>query len=356
MSIVQPHIERLHAYSSGIQPPKGNGAIKLNLNENPYPPSTHVLKALHSIDEETLQRYPDALCDELRTALAKLYGVKKEQTLCGNGSSEIISLLFSVFIRAQDRIAIPYPSFSLYHSVAAVHQVECVNVPTQDDFSVNVEWLLESRSNVIVLVNPNAPTGRLLPVSEVERLVKNFPGLVVVDEAYIDFADPHASVIPLIERYANLLVVRTFSKVYSLCGARIGYCFSNEAFIATMEKGKNLYNVNVISQRLALAALQDQEHMKRTAIAVGHTRDAFSANLQSLGFDVIPSQTNFVLCTPPAHIGDNGARQLYEKLMERNIYVRYFEGSRLSDKLRISIGTDEEMTILYNELHCLLEK
>lgn len=355
MSIVRPHIERLQAYSSGIQPPKENGVIKLNLNENPYPPSPYVLKALHSFDEETLRCYPDGLCDELRTALAKQYGVRKEQTLCGNGSSEIISLLFNVFIRTHDCVAIPYPSFSLYHSVAAIHQVECMNVPTQGDFSVNVDWLLESGANAIVLVNPNAPTGRLLPLLEVERLVKNFQGLVVVDEAYIDFADPHASAIPLIEHYANLLVVRTFSKAYSLCGARIGYCLSNDAFITAMEKGKNLYNVNVLSQGLALAALQDQDYMKRTATAVGYTRDVFSANLKSLGFDVIPSQTNFVLCTPPAHMGDSGARQLYEKLMERNIYVRYFEDGRLSDKLRISIGTDKEMAILYNELCCLLE-
>ncbi len=311
---------------------------------------------LRTTNEEALRLYPDARCDELRAALAKQYGVDKDQTFCGNGSSEIISLIFTVFVESHSRIAIPDPFFSLYHSIASIHQVECVRVPTRDDFSVDVDLLLESGAHVIVLVNPNAPTGRLLPLSEVERLVNHFPGLVIVDEAYIDFAESGLSAIPLIERYKNLVVVRTFSKVYSLCGARVGYCFSNKTLITALEKGKSLYNVNVVSQKLALAALQDQEYMKNTTAAVQRTRDEFCTDLYRLGFDVIPSQTNFILCSPPPQIGDNGAQELYEKLMERNIYVRYFKDTRLFDKLRISNGTKEEMEILYNELHRLLGK
>ena len=356
MTIVLPHIQRLKPYAMGVQPPKERKVIKLNLNENPFPPSPYVLKVLRTIEEEALRCYPDAQCDELRTELAKQYDVDKKQIFCGNGSSEIISLIFTVFIDSHRRIAIPDPSFSLYHSIASIHQVECVRVPTRDDFSVDIDLLLESCVQAIVLVNPNAPTGRILSLSEVERLVSHFPGLVIVDEAYIDFAESGMSAIPLTKRYKNLLVVRTFSKVYSLCGARVGYCFSNDTLISALKKSKSLFNVNVISQKLALAALQDQEYLKKTTAAVRRIRDVFSTDLQSLGFDVLPSQTNFILCSPPPHMGDNRAKELYEKLMEKNIYVRYFEDPRLYDKLRISIGTKEEMSILYKELRRLLGK
>ncbi|XEC96015.1 histidinol-phosphate transaminase [Paenibacillus tarimensis] len=354
MGIVLPHIQRLKPYASGAQPPEGSQVIKLNQNENPYPPSAKVLQALRTIGENPLRLYPDSRCGELRAELAKLYGVDKSQTFCGNGSSEIISLLFTVFLEPRSRIAIPDPTFSLYPYIASIHQVECVEIPTREDFSVDIDQLLHSGAQAIMLVNPNAPSGLMLPLSEVERLVSRFAGLVVIDEAYIDFAESELSAISLLDRCKNLIVVRTFSKVYSLCGARVGWCFSNKSLIAALEKGKSLYNVNAISQKLALAALHDQEYMKKAAAAVRRTRDAFSADLQKLGFGVIPSQTNFILCSPPAHLGDNGARYLYEELMERNIYVRHFEDTRLHDKLRISIGTPEEMDVVLQELHSLL--
>lgn len=354
MTMIRPHIQKLAAYASGAQPPEKSGAIRLNLNENPYPPSPQVKHALQTFDPERLRRYPDAQCDELRAALAKHYGVDKNQTCCGNGSSEIISLLFSTFLEPGCRIAIPDPSFALYSSIASFHQVECIQVPTRDDFSVDVDRLLQSDAQAIVLVNPNAPTGRILAQAEVERLVSCCAGLVIIDEAYMDFSEAGVSAIPLIERYSNLVIVRTFSKAYSLCGARVGYCFSHEAWIAALNKGKNLYNINGFSQKLALAALQDQEYVKSRIHAVRRTRDTFSAEIRRLGFEVISSQTNFILCSPPPE-WDMRAQQLYEKLMEKNIYVRYFRSHRLLDKLRISIGTDEEMAMLYDELRRLFE-
>lgn len=351
MNFILPHIDRMKAYASGAQPQDANRLIKLNLNENPNPPSPHVLEALRAMEGESLQRYPDRLCDELRETLASLYDVGKEQTFCGNGSSEIITLLFKVFIGLHHRIAIADPSFSLYNTIAAIHQVECIKIPTRNDFSIDIDLLLGSGARAVILVNPNAPTGLVLPLSEVERLVSQFAGLVVVDEAYIDFAESGLSAVPLIKKYQNLIVIRTFSKAYSLCGARVGYCFSNEALIGALEKGRNLFNVNAISQKLALAALQDQEYLKRTIAAVCRIRDNFSANLQSIGFKVIPSQTNFILCSPP---DNKKAPKLYEELMERNIYVRYFDSDRLRDYLRISIGTEHEMAILFDSLRDLL--
>lgn len=350
MNLILPHINQMKPYASGAQPHNASRAVKLNLNECLYPPSPHVLEVLRTVDGESLQRYPDRLCYELREALSIHYNVSLEQTFCGNGSSEIITLLFHVFIGSQHRIAVPDPSFPLYYTVASIHQVECIKVPTRDDFSIDVDLLLASGAQAVILVNPNAPTGKVLPLSEVERLVSQFDGLVVVDEAYIDFAETGQSAIPLINRYSNLIVIRTFSKAYSLCGARVGYCFSNEALIAALEKGRNLFNVNAISQKLALAALQDQEYLKRTVTAARRIRDTFSAKLQNIGFNVIPSQTNFILCSPPSNSRGDEALRLYEELMRKNIYVRYFDSDRLRDYLRISVGAENEMAILFDAI------
>ncbi|GED69541.1 histidinol-phosphate aminotransferase [Brevibacillus reuszeri] len=343
MTMILPHIERLSGYAQGEQPPEGTNAIRLNLNESSYPPSPEVIKALKSIPEETLRRYPDAKCDKLRSALAKHYGVREEQTFCSNGSSEIISLLMKVFIGPRGQIAIPDPSFPLYHSAAASYQVECIGIPTLDDFSIDVEHLIDSSAQAVVLVNPNAPTGLLLSMENVERLVRDFKGLIILDEAYIDFASGEASAISLIDRYPNLLVIRTFSKAYALCGARIGYCFGNEKLIAALEKGKDIYNVDSISRELALAALNDQSYMQATTDAIKRTRNHFSEQLTRQGFTVVPSHTNFILCKPPAALGYPTASELYEILMAQNIYVRYYQQRRLREYLRITIGTDAEM-------------
>lgn len=350
MTMILPHIERLPGYAQGEQPPDGVKAIRLNLNESPYPPSPEVMKALGTITEESLRRYPDAKCDKLRAALAKQYNVREEQTFCSNGSSEIISLLMKVFIGPLGQIAIPDPSFPLYQAVAASYQVNCLTIPTRDDFSIDSERLQHSGAQAVVLVNPNAPTGILLPLTEIERLVKEFAGLVVVDEAYIDFAESGSSALPLINRYPNLLVVRTFSKAYALCGARIGYCFGNEQLIAALEKGKDVYNVDSISRELALAALGDQDYMQETIKAIKRTRARFTEQLRKSGFTVLPSQSNFLLCKPPTGPSSLTSSELYAKLMDQHIYVRHYRQPRLAEYLRITIGTDEEMDILLQAL------
>lgn len=346
MTMIRPHIGQLAAYETGAKPEFEDSAVKLNLNENPYPPSPLVLAMLNRITETAYRRYPDAKCQELCEALAAHHGVRPEQTFCANGSSEIISLVFKAFVGENGRCAIPDPSFSLYQSVAAIEQAKCVLVPTDADFSIDIDTLIASECDTIVLVNPNAPTGKLLPLAEIERMITSFPGLVVLDEAYMDFSESDESAIPLVKRYANLLVVRTFSKAYALCGMRVGYCIGDERLIEALEKTKVIYNVNAMSRQFAIAALRDQAYLAKTVEAIRRTRDVYSEKLREVGFGVVPSQTNFLLCTPPMDLGENTARKLYEQLMERNIYVRHFNHPRLSDKLRISIGTDEEMEIL----------
>lgn len=347
MSFVLEHIQNLKPYSYGDQPEKG--AIKLNLNENPYPPSENVLQALYSTNEESIRRYPDIRCEELRKEIAGQNHTRMEEVYCGNGSSEILSLIFNVCIGSGNQAVIPYPSFFLYYSIAALNQVECINLALGKDFLVQPDNIINSHAKAAILVNPHAPTGTVLPVQEVERVVKNFKGLLIVDEAYIDYADSCSSSVPLIQKYPNLIVVRTLSKSSALCGIRVGYCISNEDIIASLEKSGTNYNVNAISQRLALASLRDQEYKKEIIRLVKNTRNSFSSKLKKLGFQVVPSQTNFILCTPPVKSGF-GAKELYEKLRERNIYVRHFQAPTLHDKLRISIGTEAEMNTLFQEL------
>ncbi|MBJ6360461.1 histidinol-phosphate transaminase [Paenibacillus sp. GCM10012307] len=342
MNYVLPHIDKLEPYKSGIMPKDHERAIRLHLNESPYPPSPEVLAALQHTSAEVLHRYPDPQCTELRQALADFYQVESSQVFCSNGSSELIGLLFRTLIGEHRRVAIPYPSFALYENVAASYQSETIRIPTDEDFSIDIDQLMACAADVIVLVNPNAPTGLLLPASEVERLARGFDGLVVIDEAYMEFVETDESVIPLIRELPNLLVIRTFSKAYALCGGRVGYALGNSSLISAFEKGRNSYHLNTITQRLALAALKDQQYMKSNAAAVRRTRDAFSSQLAELGFTVFPSQTNFVLCTPPAN-SQLTAFEWMERLMEQEIYVRYFNADRLRDKLRISIGTDEQM-------------
>ncbi|RXZ80486.1 histidinol-phosphate transaminase [Paenibacillaceae bacterium] len=346
MSIILPHIAKLTSYPLGSLPPEGSNAIKLNQNESPYPPSPHVLNALCSVGEEALRRYPDEKCSELRAIIANFHGVKDEQVLVGNGSSEIISLIMKVFVGSERMVAAPDPTFGLYCTVSQTYQAQWKSIPTTADFTIDTEALLHSGAHALILVNPNAPTGLLLPLGEIKRIVSQFSGLVVVDEAYIDFAEDGSSAIPLVEEFSNLIILRTLSKAYALCGARVGYGIANTELIGALEKGKDIYNVNAVSRQLAAAALLDRSYTDQTVKAVIQTREAFSAELCQLGFQVWPSQTNFVLCKPPATDNLHEARAWCAALIEHNVYIRHFEHPRLVDKLRISIGTNEEMARL----------
>ncbi|WP_438446770.1 histidinol-phosphate transaminase [Gorillibacterium sp. sgz5001074] len=353
MSLALPHIAGMRRYPAGVAPADPERSVKLNQNESPYPPSPKVLKALQETGGDSLRRYPDAASTELRRALASRYGVSEGQVFCGNGSSEIISLIMKVFVGAGGRVALPDPSFDYYHTAAVCQQVEVLPVPTGGDFEIDTEGLLSSGADAVVLINPHAPTGRLLGREEIRRLADGFHGLVVVDEAYMEYAKERESAAALLKICPNLLVLRTFSKAYGLCGARIGYALTAPESVEALEKGKDLYNLNAVSAKLALAALSDPEYTAQTVQAVIRTREAFIGRLEERGFTVHPSWTNFVLCSPPSGPGRPDASRLQTLLQERGIYVRYLEHPRLADKLRISIGTDSEMERLLEELDAL---
>lgn len=348
MVVIHPRIERMQPYVAGERPADGTKAIKLNQNESPYPASPRVLKALRELGPELLHAYPDALSDRLREALSAKHGVPPAAILCGNGSSELITQLVRTFLQEGDTAAIPDPTFGLYETVAGTFGVNVARVPTDDGFRLDPKRLAEQSPQAIIVANPNAPTGLHVQASDIEKLLQTYRGLVVVDEAYIDFAPEGVSVMNLVAEYDHLLVLRTFSKAYALCGARIGYAVGQERLIRAMEKARETFSVNALAQLAAEAALSDPDYVRLTVSRIAKTRERFGLRLSEMGWQVIPSVTNFVLATPPA--GGPPAKELYGRLLAEHIYVRYFDAPRLSDKLRISIGTDDEMDALLHVL------
>jgi len=355
-SYTLPHIEALNTYALGEQPPEGAVSIKLNQNESPYPPSPKVLEALRTLGEEELRRYPDPTCTELRQVISRQIGVNPAQIFCGNGSSEIISLFYKVFIGPGGLVALTDPTFALYNTVAASFQASCITVPLRDDFTVDVDGLLASGAKAVVLVNPNAPTGMLIDNGELERLVRGFDGLVVIDEAYIDFSVEGATALPLLQQYDNLIVMRTFSKAFALCGARVGYCAASNSLITALEKGRDIYNVNAISRKLAIAALKDTAYSKWTIGKTIQNRQDLIAKLHKLGFECLPSETNFILCKPPEkNAAGLTAKDIVEELTQVHIYVRHFNHPRIHDRIRISVGSAPEQEKLLAELERMLQ-
>ncbi|MEF3306394.1 histidinol-phosphate transaminase [Paenibacillus sp. GYB003] len=345
---IHPRIERLQPYVAGERPEAGTRAIKLNQNESPYPTSPSVREALRRLGPELLREYPDALCGRLREALSAVHGIPASRIVCGNGSSELITLLFKTFLREGDAVAIADPTFGLYETTADTFGVRTVRVPADDSFRIDPMRLAEAGPQAVVIANPNAPTGLHLEAANIERLLRSYNGLVVVDEAYIDFAPEGVSVLKLVETYDHLLVLRTFSKAYALCGARIGFAAANERLVRAMLKARETFSVGAVAQLAAEAALADPDYVRLTVSRIAQTRDRFASGLTGLGWSVVPSVANFVLAAPPQD--GPSAKELYERLLAERIYVRYFDAPRLSDKLRISIGTDGDMEALLGVL------
>lgn len=351
MSFVLPHIMNMPRYQTGLAPQPGRRAVKLNQNENPYPPSPRVSQALLSTDAELLRLYPGESINRLRSALAAFHGVSPNQVFVGNGSSEIISLIMKIFVGSGGSVAVPDPTFGLYQTAAWSQGAKAVKVPLNSRYEVDVDSLVNSRSQAAILVNPNAPTGLILDEGAVAHLAGHFRGLVVVDEAYMDFAGQQAaSAAALIRERPNLIVLRTFSKAYSLSGARVGYCLGCPELIAALDKGKDIYNVNSLSAQLALAALEDRVYFRDTVDKIIRTREEYTGRFRAAGFGVLPSSANFLLCQAPGIEEPSRAVQLYEGLAKQDVYVRYFDHPRLADKLRISVGTGEEMDLMWKAL------
>jgi len=333
-------IRRLEGYTPGEQPAPGERVVKLNTNENPFPPSPRVIEALRNIDPELLRRYPNPTADMFRAAAAKMLGVSMDMIIAGNGSDDILSIAARTFLTKGHMLACPEPTYSLYPVLAAIVGARCVGVPWEEGWQLPVAGLLRLRPRAIFLANPNAPTGTFVPPESIEKLASAFRGVVLVDEAYVDFAD--ADCVKLVSRYENVVVCRTLSKSYSLAGLRFGYAVAQPAVIREMMKIKDSYNCDAISIVLATAAIEDQEYARRTWQHIRSERARLAGELAAMGWQVLPSQANFLLAGPP----DGDGRRVYLGLKERGILVRYFDKPGLRNKVRITIGTTEQNNAL----------
>ena len=342
------NIAALAGYVPGEQP-RDENVVKLNTNENPYPPSPRVLAALRKAINRSLRLYPEPLADSLRAVAADVYGVKPENILAGNGSDEILSILMRSFVGPQDRVAFPVPTYSLYDTLIAIQQGERIAVDYPRDFSMP-EALASQNAALTFLCNPNSPSGTLVPLHDIERLARVVSGILVIDEAYVDFAESQkASTLSLIRHFPNLVVLRTFSKSFSLAGMRIGLAFASAEIISGMMKVKDSYNLDRLSLVAATAALQDIPWMRRNVRRIQQSRRQLTAELRKMGFYVYPSHANFVM----ARKQDQNLNAVYEKLKRKQILVRYFDIPGLQDCLRITVGTPQEIRVLLKELKAI---
>jgi histidinol-phosphate aminotransferase len=364
-NLTRPLVRELHAYVPGEQP-KIKGLIKLNTNENPYPPSPRVLRAVRGSVDGRLRLYPNPTAETLREKLAKLHQCKPENIIVGNGSDELLALAVRCFVEPEGRVTrvpnqtkpgtrvtrpseiVQYftPSYSLYPVLADIHGATKVAVSLNADFSLpSVAELKRGKiwnfhAALTFVTTPNAPSGRGYSTAELDRLSKAQRGVVVLDEAYVDFADENAMTLAL--KYPHVLVARTFSKAYSLCFQRVGYFVGHPELIAALQKIRDSYNVNGLGQIAAEATLDDLKYYRANFKTIIATRAALSEEMTGLGFRVLPSQTNFILVRPPQF----AAQAWLQKLRQRKILVRWFSAAEVRDYLRITIGTPEEAEAL----------
>ena len=339
------NIDAMAGYVPGEQP-RDNGFIKLNTNENPYPPSPKVYAAMRRSIDASLRLYPQPTSDTLCAAAAAAYATKKENVMAGNGSDELLSIIMRCFIDAGDPVAYPVPTYSLYDTLVEIQAGVAVRVPYLENFALPEE-LARQGARLTILCNPNAPSGTLVPLPEIVKLARAVAGVLVVDEAYVDFAASEgASAIPLIPQIPNLIVLRTLSKSFSLAGMRIGLAFASAEIVAGLNKVRDSYNLDRISIAAGTAALADMNWMERNAARIQRSRKRLANGLQRLGYQVYPSHSNFVL----ARQRDKDLKPVYEELKRRKILVRYFDTPDLRDCLRITVGAPKELRALLNEL------
>lgn len=344
-------VSDLTPYVPGEQPKLAN-LIKLNTNENPYPPSPKVLAAIQAElgeDAARLRLYPDPNADLLKAAIARTHAITPQQVFIGNGSDEVLAHVFMALLKHEQPILFPDITYSFYPVYCGLYGVDYRTVPLAEDFTIDPADYCGQPNGGIIFPNPNAPTGRLLGLEAIEQILQANPdSVIVVDEAYVDFGGDSA--IPLISRYDNLLVVHTLSKSRSLAGLRVGFAAGHPALIEALERVKNSFNSYPLDRLAivgAVAAMEDTEHFERTRQAVIASRDTLTAALTQLGFDVLPSAANFIFARHP----QRDAAQLAQALRLKNIIVRHFKLPRIEQFLRITVGTDAECQALTEALH-----
>jgi histidinol-phosphate aminotransferase len=342
-------LKAVSAYVPGEQPKPGERIVKLNTNENPYPPSPRVMEAIATLGADGLRRYPDPYAVELRSVAAELYGFAgPEWAIAGNGSDELLAMIVRTFVDPGDTVLSAYPTYTLYETLAKLHDAKFEGVDLADDFQLTPDAFTRT-GRVFFFSRPNAPSGVVVSKKDVERLCTNFRGIVVIDEAYADFGTDDC--MDLARRLDNVIVTRTLSKSYSLCGLRAGLAFARPEMIAELMKTKDSYNLSAVSQAGATAALRDQAHMRANRTKILATRTRLVAELRGMGFSVPESHAN---CLVARWTSRPPAKEIFRALRERKILVRYFDARRMQDALRISVGTDAETDALVAALRSIL--
>ena len=342
-------VHQLKPYIPGEQP-QDQQYIKLNTNENPYPPSPAVTRAINSFAIDDLRRYPDPESRELRQALATRTGLGLEQVFVGNGSDEVLAHSFKAFFEGQDKILFPDIGYSFYPVYCSLFQTGYQAIPLDSNFAINIEDYWQPNGGIII-ANPNAPTGITLAPAAIRELLDHTDSLVIIDEAYVDFGADSA--IALIADFPNLLVIQTFSKSRSLAGLRLGYALGHVDLIEGLNRVKNSFNsypVDQLGSVAAIASLADEDYYQLCKKRIIRTRDWLSDALTNLGFEVLPSNSNFVFVRHASH----PASDLYVELKKAGILVRHFNSLRIENFLRISIGTDDECESLIEVMKRLL--
>ncbi len=342
----RPAIEKMAPYLPGEQPRSGERLIKLNTNENPYPPSPRVRRAVaRAIAGNGLRLYPPPRADEFIAAASRLYRIPASMILAGNGSDELLAMVFRAALGRADTVAYATPTYSLYDTLAEIQEARVVAIPFPADFRLPVDSLIEARARLTIVCNPNSPSGTLVDVASLDTLARGLGRrLLAIDEAYVDFAESNA--MALVKRRSNVMVLRTLSKSFSLAGMRLGLCFAASALIEHLLKVKDSYNLSRVAMAAGAAALEDAAWTRRNVERVKRTRRMTEAGLRAMGFRVPESSANFVMARMPGH----DLAPVAAGLRERGILVRYFATPMLRDALRISIGTPAEMALLLRVL------
>ncbi len=339
-----PHLKELHAYQPGFQP-KEEGWVKLNTNENPYPPSPCVEEAIRATMGDTIRLYPDPTSSELREEIASLHGLRSENVIVGNGSDDILNLLTRAFSTLSETAGFTSPSYSLYPVLCGIQNSGTIQIPFSRSMALPIADIESCDANILFLTSPNAPTGVGFSNDVLRSVLRGFKGIVVVDEAYADFAKENA--IELLEVSPNLVITRTLSKSYALAGLRVGYGLAASDIVEALDRVRDSYNVNRLSQAGGLAAVRDRSYMKAIVQKICRTRDFYFEELKSLGWFTYESQANMLFAEPMnarGEVGPEVALGLFEYLKSKKILVRYFPGHALTASfLRISVGDEDQM-------------
>jgi histidinol-phosphate aminotransferase len=350
MSYFRPAIDSMSGYVPGEQPKPGTRIIKLNTNENPYPPSPQAMAALQTLDGEWLRRYPDPFARDFCQAVSDALGVPADWVIVGNGSDDVLNVLVRACAEGSDRpIVYPMPTYVLYKTLAAMQPAATLEIPYGENFELPLEELVAAEAAITFIASPNSPSGHVVPLAQLRELAQQIKGVLAIDEAYVDFAAESA--LSLVQEFENVIVLRTLSKGYSLAGLRMGFGVAHPNLLAGLFKVKDSYNIDAIAIQLGTAAMRDQAYKNECAEKVKGDRSKLSLDLKQLGFELGESHGNFVLAAVPA---SHNAEALYLSLKERGILVRYFKQPGLDNKLRITVGTPEQNQILLEALVSLL--